>query len=76
VAALREIMTLGRNRGEIFATFQRLCDEFQVPLWDYSNSPISRQRDNFYNSQHLNARGAALFSTDLAQKLKGHFDKR
>ncbi|MGE0023879.1 MAG: hypothetical protein AB7S70_09645 [Hyphomicrobium sp.] len=57
------------NRDEIFAGFDALKREFGVPLWDYSGSPISASRDNFYNSQHLNAGGAAEFSRDLAARL-------
>jgi hypothetical protein len=58
------------NRAEIFAKFRELCAERQVPLWDYSDSPLSRDRANFYGSQHLNAEGAARFSADLARRLR------
>jgi len=65
-----EIQTIEKNRREIFAKFQEIAARYHVPLWDYSSSPICRNRNLFYNSQHLNADGAATFSTDLAQRLR------
>lgn len=62
-----------RNRPAILAEFSRLCTQFDVPFWDYSASPLSRDRENFYSSQHLNADGATLFSADVARRLKTLF---
>jgi hypothetical protein len=56
------------NRREVFRVFEQLASEFQVPFWDYSNHPLCQKREYFYNSQHLNAKGAALFSEDFAQR--------
>jgi len=64
-----EMQALERNRGEVFAKFRAIADRFQVRLWDYSDSPICKNRGNFYNSQHLNAEGAEAFSADLAKRL-------
>jgi hypothetical protein len=66
-----EMQMLERNRREIFARFREICNRFNVPLWDYSESPLCQSRTNFYNSQHLNAEGAEAFSTDLALRLAG-----
>ncbi len=71
-----EMQPLVSNREEIFATLRELCARHRIPLWDYSDSPISRQRNNFYNSQHLNARGAERFSTDLANRMREHGFRR
>jgi hypothetical protein len=65
-----------RNRDEIFATFRQIGEKFQVPLWDYSDSPISRQQENFYTSTHLNSEGASRFSADFAKRLAEHSTKR
>jgi hypothetical protein len=64
------------NRAEIFAQFQELASRYHVPLWDYSNWKFDGDRDFFYNSQHLNAPGAALFSEDLANRLQNYFSNR
>ncbi|WP_162472873.1 hypothetical protein [Luteitalea pratensis] len=64
-----EAQSLVVNRREIFAAFEALARRRGVELWDYSDSPLGMQRNLFYNSQHLNADGAALFSEQLAQRL-------
>lgn len=66
----RPIQRLETNRAEIFALFHRIAARHGVPLWDYSASPLCDRRDAFYNSQHLNAEGAAEFSRNLAQRLR------
>jgi hypothetical protein len=58
------------NRREIFHQFHELSDRHDVPLWDYSNWKYANDREYFQNSQHLNADGAAVFSEDLANRLK------
>lgn len=68
----REMQTLTTNRAQIFERFGEMTYRFGAPVWDYSSSPISARRENFYNSQHLNAEGAMTFSKDLAEKLAAH----
>lgn len=65
-----EIQPFESNRGIIFGIFRRLCTQYKVPFWDYSDSTISLHREYFYNSQHLNATGASLFSSDFGVRLK------
>jgi len=67
-----EMQALEKNRAEIFAEFERQAAGFGIPLWDFSDSPICRERDYFYNSQHLNASGAAHFSNAVGQRLREH----
>jgi hypothetical protein len=64
-----EMQALEKNRAEIFGRFAEIANRHGATIWDYSRSPISFKKDYFYNSQHLNAEGAALFSADLAAKL-------
>jgi hypothetical protein len=63
------MQTLENNRGEIMRRFEELAKAGGAGFWDYSNSPLCRQQELFYNSQHLNDTGAALFSDDLANRL-------
>ncbi len=65
----QEMQTLTTNRAQVFAHFDALRDQFGVPVWDYSNSPISARKQNFYNSQHLNADGAAMFSQEVGARI-------
>jgi hypothetical protein len=68
-----EMQAMTNNRAEIFAQFRDLADRYHVPLWDYSGWKFDGNRAFFYNSQHLNAAGAAAFSDDVAGRLKGYF---
>lgn len=65
----KEMQGLTANRAQVFAHFNKLSEKFGIPIWDYSDSPISFRRENFYNSQHLNAGGASAFSKDLAARI-------
>jgi hypothetical protein len=65
-----EMQKLTRNRTEVFEHFRDIATRYQATIWDYSESPISFRTEYFYNSQHLNADGAAVFSMDLALAMK------
>jgi len=66
-----EMQSLETNRHEIFARFRELAARYGATLWDYSESPVSLRKEYFYNSQHLNAEGAAVFSDEFARALAG-----
>jgi hypothetical protein len=72
----RGMQEMTNNRAEIFAEFHTLASRHHVPLWDYSEWKYDGDQDCFYNSQHLNAKGAALFSDDVATRLKGYWAAR
>ena len=65
-----EMQPLERNRDEIFRRFHAIAEPFQVPIEDFSSSPLCRDQANFYDPQHLNVQGATRFSLDLATRLK------
>ena len=64
-----EMQKLELDRDATFERFSEIASRHRILLWDYSRSPISFNRDYFANSQHLNRKGAALFSEDLAKKI-------
>ena len=65
-----EVQKLTKNRAEVFDHFYELADRYHVPLWDYSDWRFAADTEYFTNSQHLNAEGAALFSDDVANRMK------
>ena len=65
----REMQSLTRNRVDIFNEFQKLAREHGVSFWDFSNWENADDTEIFQNSQHLNQKGAEIFSTDLAHRL-------
>ncbi len=64
-----EMQALATNRSEIIGKFQEIASQYNVPFWDYSASPLSRDQSKFNNSEHLNIDGAEAFSTDLSGRL-------
>lgn len=64
-----EMLGLVNNREEIFGHFRRIAGRRGVPFLDYSRSPICREQELFYNSQHLNRSGARQFTAELASEL-------
>lgn len=65
-----EMQKLTNNRAEVFGHFHDLANRYHIPLWDYSDWPHAADTRYFTNSQHLNAQGAALFSEDVAGRLR------
>lgn len=71
-----EMQHLELNREEIFHNFRELAARYGAEFWDYSDSPLCRDHAYFYNSQHLNARGAELFSEEIAGRLRRFLESR
>ena len=67
-----EMQAITNNRSQIFEAFHRLGEQYHVPIWDYSTWKYDGDTSYFYNSQHLNAQGAAVFSDDFALRLKNY----
>lgn len=65
------VQGMTRNRAAIVERFELLARRHGAQFVDFSASPISADQRYFYNSQHLNADGAAAFTRALAQRLTG-----
>ena len=49
--------------------YQRIADQHGIAIMDYSNLPWCGDTCFFYNANHINRKGAELFSTQLAEDL-------
>ncbi len=58
---------LGRWRGEFLDIMKDVQMRYGAAFLDYTNHAVSTHRELFYNSAHLNADGAAVF-TDLLRR--------
>ena len=67
---------LTKNRNQIFDEYLRISNLYHVPLWDYSDELISGNTCYFYNSQHLNRKGASLFSDSFALRFKAYLSSK
>jgi hypothetical protein len=59
-----------KNREAIMLLYKGFSEKYKIPFLDYSNHPISFQRQYFYNASHMNKGGAELFTRDLIGELK------
>lgn len=60
------------NRQEIIDLYTKISDKYNIPFIDYSNDSINYQKDLFYNTDHLNAKGANIFTKKLVEDIKPH----
>ena len=61
---------LGADTTIMFEHFQHYADKYNCPTFNYLYDSICHDTAYFYNANHLNRRGAELFSTKLANDLK------
>lgn len=54
-----------KNRQEVIDLFAMFSEKYNIPFLDYSDNPISYQKEYFYNASHLNGKGAQLFTSIL-----------
>ena len=66
----KEGQSLCQNRNEIIAEFEKISKQFDLKLYNYSDSLISERKELFYNYQHLNKRGAEIFTKDVTELIK------
>jgi hypothetical protein len=57
------------NREQVVRQYAAMAAAHHVAFLNYSESAPSENQSLFYNSQHLNRRGAAAFTTILAADL-------
>jgi len=65
-----EATQMMQNRQDMLRLFDGFSKKYNVPILDYSADSICYDKSLFANSQHMNYRGAALFSQKLALDLK------
>ncbi|RED48375.1 hypothetical protein [Seonamhaeicola aphaedonensis] len=58
------------NREEIINIYNDIAKSFEIQFIDYSNDTMSYNKDLFYNSMHLNEKGANAFTLNLIEKIK------
>ena len=68
-----EGQVLVKNRNEIFSIYEEISNKHKIPFFNYSNDPISFDKSLFYNSQHLNKKGANKFTEEFIKDLQISF---
>lgn len=57
------------NRDEVINRYKTTLEKHHLPLLDYSNDSISFDQKYFYNTTHMNYKGADAFTKELAKDL-------
>lgn len=63
------------NRGEIISLYKQLAFKYDIPFIDYTNDTINHNKEYFYNEEHLNAKGADIFTKKLAEDIKPYIKR-
>ena len=50
--------------------YKQIATEYNIPFLDYSNHEICYNKNNFYNTTHMNGTAATRFSQILAEDIK------
>ena len=65
------------NREKLFSIYRQMSEKYKIPFFDYSADTLCTEKKYFYNSQHLNAKGADIFTRmlihDMRTKIPGIF---
>jgi hypothetical protein len=64
-----EVQPYYKNKAELIKLCLKSVEKYDCKFLDYSKNSLSYNREYFYNSQHLNRRGAELFTLDLGEKI-------
>ena len=66
-----EVWRYENNRIQALAMIYHYADNEKIPVWNFSDSFYEPcfNRELFYNSQHLNRQGSAIFSRDLSDSI-------
>lgn len=65
-----EVQPYYKNKAELINLCTESTKKYNCYFLDYSKDSLCYDRQYFYNSQHLNKRGAELYSKDLGKKIK------
>jgi hypothetical protein len=65
-----EALNYENNYKDFLAIYDSFSREYQIPFYNYVNDSLDYDRNNFYNSQHMNRQAAEIFCTRFALELK------
>jgi hypothetical protein len=65
-----EVQPYYKNKSELINLCTESAKKYQCHFFDYSKDSLCYNRQYFYNSQHLNKRGAELYSENLGERVK------
>ena len=67
-----QVLFRNLNLDDMMLAYKELSNKYEVPLLDYSCDYWTNDSSYFYNANHINLKGASLFSTRLANDIQGY----
>jgi hypothetical protein len=64
------------NRREILDLYKSIALHNNIPYLDYSGDELCLKKEYFYNTSHLNKKGAELFTTMLVQDIGKYLSRQ
>jgi len=61
------------NFNAVIDSVKELADKSSIPFYDYTTLSIADDQQYFYNVNHLNSRGAAVYTQAIADTIKKYF---
>ena len=58
------------NREEIINTYKTIANNNKILFLDFSSSELTKSKEYFFDSQHLNKKGAEIFTKKLSRLIK------
>lgn len=59
-----------KNLDFILSVYEKLADKYGILFLDFSKNEICHRKEYFYNTTHLNTKGAEMFTKELVIRLK------
>lgn len=63
------------NRSTLVSYYEEIAGKYNLPFFNFSNDPICYDKDNFYNSEHMNRTGSLKFSKELSHKILTYWNE-
>jgi hypothetical protein len=71
-----ELLQFIPQKHSVDSLFFDLANKYNMQYWDYTTDSICYKKEYFYNSTHLNIKGAEIFSANLANDLNKYIQQR
>lgn len=62
------------NAAEFINTIKQTAKQNDIPFYNYTNMSVAGKQEYFYNVNHLNIRGATLYTQAVADSLKKYLE--
>jgi hypothetical protein len=70
IVIVSPVYSLPFEDNESLRVSKQVLAKYNVQVWDYATDPKYVKRENFYDMAHLNSKGAEMFSTEIALRIK------